>query len=1346
MAVETEAADLDLSDAKRRLLEKMLSGGAARKRQADGVVKRSADDRQPMSLEQQNVWLHSEMAPGQPLYNEPITIHRRGSFALGLMEKSFNEILRRHEAWRTSFQIVQGEAVPVVHDDFSVRLPLVDLTGLPAAGREAEALRLAKEDALTPIDLSALPLFRARVFKLAEDDHRLHLTLHHIIFDGVSLYRIVVPELSAIYDAYACGRTPLLDPPGLQYGDYAIWRERHTSSDSVAKQMDYWRQNLRGPLPMLQLPSDRPRPAVPTYSGSMEKFALSDALSEALKTLSRNEGVTLYMTLLAAFKALLHRYSGQEDIIIGGVTDTRQRPELKNVVGYFLNSLVLRTRPSSQMRFREFLAQAGDAVVGALSASEVPFDRIVREVQPKRDLGAHPLFQVLFSVQPPAPVLAEGWDLTQMDVAAGTAKFDLYLELEERADGIIGRFLYSTDLFDAPTIRRMIGHWRTILEAIVADPDCLLERLPLLTKNETQQLLTQWNNTAAPIPRATIHQLFEDQAARSPHATAIECDGKSLTYLELNRRANALANRLREQGAASGTLVAICVERSIDMLAGLLAILKTGSAYLPLDPGFPQQRLAMILENAQPALLLTQPSLAELLPKSDAKIVLCDGADNGGAVNGPTVPPTHMSSQDIAYVIYTSGSTGTPKGVEIPHHAAVNLLSSMKQAPGCSAGDALLAVTTISFDIAALELFMPLLAGGRVIVATKDDVADPRRLVGLIERSQCTIMQATPATWRALIEAGWSGKKGLKVLCGGESLPRELADRLLDRAGEVWNMYGPTETTVWSTTHKVARAGRSVPIGRPIANTRIYILDARGNPVPVGVTGELCIGGDGVARGYHKRDDLTRERFVTVAAAPGERIYRTGDLARYRSDGTIECLGRNDQQVKIRGFRVELEEIEAALAKHPALASVALKAWPDPSGELALCAYGVKRGGNAPDVAELRQFLRQSLPDYMIPSHYVWMAALPTTPNAKVDRNALAKPDQTGPRLAFVAPRNDVERKLADIWKQVLQVESVGVTDNFFDLGGHSLLFARLVRRLEEAFSMRLSMSSVFQASSLESMAALLANPWSGAKRSRATVLQANGSQPPFFWLSEPHAALSLVAEIGPGQPFITVALDLAEKQELSDAPRLADIGSRLVKLIRTEQPHGPYFIGGYCTSGIVAFEVASQLVAAGCEVGLVVMLHSANPVFFGWRQKLALELDRLKHGLRKTLSLPRREKWRTLTERLLWNGRRLLNEGRKPEDEANAFDEVQDRAAYVYVPKQYPGTVALLQPAKRPRALDYRSAWAGLVTGKFIAVDISGSHATLMERPHVSELGAKISACLREAQESRRPAPRLAG
>ena len=892
MADGNIATDLELPDAKRRLLEKMLSGGTARKKQAEGVTKRAAIDRVPISLEQQNVWLHSAMAPSQPLYNEPITIHRRGSFDLALMEKSFNEVLRRHEAWRTSFQTVDGEVAPVVYDGLYVPLPLVDLTGLPAAEREAEALRLATLDAHTPIDLAAPPLFRARVFKIAADDHRLHLTLHHIIFDGVSIYRIVVPELSAIYDAYAAGRSPQLDPPGLQYGDYALWRERQMATEPLAKQMDYWRQNLRGPLPVLQLPFDRPRPSLPSYRGSMETFSLSGPLTEALKTFSRNEGVTLYMTLLAAFKALLHRYSGQEDIIIGGVTDTRRRPELQKVVGYFLNSLVLRSKPQGRQRFREYLAQVGDAVVGALERKR----RAVRPHRPRhsaqaRALSAHPLFQVLFSVEPPAPIFADGWDLTQMDVTVGASKFDLYLELDERPEGMIGRFLYSTELFDAPTIRRMIEHWRTILEAIVADPDCLLERLPLLTPGESEQLLTKWNDTAAEIPHATIQQLFEDQAARSPHATAVECGGKSLSYQSLNRKANALANRLRGEGAATGTLVAICVERSVEMMVGLLAILKTGAAYLPLDPGFPPQRLAMILQDAQPALLLTQPSLVESLPTSDVKIVLCDGTE-AGALTGPKVPPTHLSGDDLAYVIYTSGSTGKPKGVEIPQRAVVNLLSSMQREPGCTANDALLAVTTLSFDIAALELFMPLLSGGRVIVASQDDVADPARLARLIERSGATIMQATPATWRALIEAGWTGNKDLKILCGGEALPRELADRLLDRAGEVWNMYGPTETTVWSTIHKVdARRGdrfRSV-VRSPTREFTFSI--AQGNPVPVGVTGELYIGGDGAGarlsqarrpdarafcehRGRPGRADLSHRRSRALSSRRHHRMLR----------------------------------------------------------------------------------------------------------------------------------------------------------------------------------------------------------------------------------------------------------------------------------------------------------------------------------------------------------------------------------------------------------------------------------------------------------------------------------------
>ncbi len=1346
MSEAAAETDTDLAEAKRRLIEKMLSGGASRPQERDRIAKRPHGATASMSLEQRNVWLHASMAPDQPLYNEPVTIHRRGSFDLGTMEKAFNAVLRRHEAWRTSFQPIDGEVVPVASDNLHVTLPLVDLTGFPPQDREAEAIRLATEDARRPFDLTAAPLLRVVAIRLAPDDHRLYLTLHHTIFDGVSLYSTIVPELAAIYEAFAADREPALPEPELQYGDYAAWREKAASGDTVAKQMKHWRQSLAGELPTLQLPADRPRPARLSYRGSMERFALSAELTEAIKDFSRSEGLTVYMTLLAAFKALLHRYSGQDDIIIGGVTDTRTRPELQGVVGYFLNSLALRTQPQGAKPFREYLAEVRNTVAGALSASEVPFDRIVREIQPRRDPGAHPLFQVLFSVQPPAPKFADGWDLTQMDVTVGTSKFDLYLELEERPEGVIGRFLYSTELFDAATIRRMIEHWRTMLQGIVAAPDCCIGELPLLTAAESRLLLETWNDNAADIPATTLHGLFECQARVSPDAIAIERDGARWTYSELDRRASGLSGRLTAQGVGPGMLVAICVDRSLDMMAGILAILKTGAAYLPLDPAFPAARLALILDDAKPALLLTQTSLVPSLPEHATAVVLLEDMDRGIEANASA--GVNVASENLAYVIYTSGSTGKPKGVEIPHRAVVNLLSSMAVRPGFTKQDSILAVTTLSFDISVLELFLPLVTGGRVILARHDEVVDPARLAQRIAESSATCMQATPATWRALIESGWSGNKGLKILCGGEALPRDLADKLLTRADEVWNMYGPTETTIWSTVHRVTRGDRTVPIGRPIANTRTYILDANRSLVPVGVTGELCIGGAGVARGYRNKPELTREKFIESPARRGEQIYRTGDLARYRADGTIECLGRTDQQVKIRGFRIELEDIESALNAHPGVAAAAVRAWPGPSGELDLCAYVVRGAAASLDVAEIREFLKQRLPDYMVPSRYVWPHALPMTPNAKVDRKAL--PEPKGAILpAFVSPRNAEETRLAAIWKDVLRVDAVGANDDFFNLGGHSLLLARLLRRIETEFGCRLSMASAFHASTLGAMAALLTNDASAAGSVRAVGLQPKGSKAPLFWLNDLPTVRPLAAAMGTDRPFFSISLDALQEDELGNVPSLPEIARCYIRNIQAVRPHGPYRIGGWCTSGILAFEVATQLAASGAQVDRVILLHSANPVHFGRRQKVALEYGRLRYGLEKSLAVSGRSKWSFAIERILANAGRIFREFRRPlaASVRPAFSEILDRAAVAYEPSLYTGDVVLLQPQIRPEALDYRIAWVGaVVAGKLKAIDCPGTHYTMLEPPFVSYLGATVDACLQDAERGEAEPRAMAG
>jgi amino acid adenylation domain-containing protein len=1317
-----------LSDTKRLLLQKMLRGETKVSDDDESVRSRLPGTPVPISQEQKSVWLHSAMAANGTLYNESVTIHRKGAFSIEVMQRTLQEILRRHESWRTSFALVDGEILQTIQSDLPIDIPVVDLTGLPKADRDAAALEIATDDARKPFELTKAPLFRMTAVKISDDEHRLYLTLHHIIFDGVSLYQIVVPQLAQIYDAFAAGRRPNLAESKLQYGDYAVWRERQASGEVVSKQLDYWRRALRGHLPTLQLPTDRPRPPIPSYRGSMEVFSLSSELTEALKALSRKQGVTLYILLLAAFKSLLHRYTGQDDIIIGGVTDARRRPELQNVVGYFLNSLALRTQPSGDLPFCDFVLRTRDAVTGALDASNVPFDRIVRDIQPKRDPSLHPLFQVFFSVQPPAPRLGESWDLTQMDVVVGAAKFDLYLEIDERPDGLIGRFLYSTDLFDVGTIRRMIEHWRTILEGVVQDESCELGQLPMLTPTEMHEALVDWNATAQAVPPLALHEWFEQTARGTPNAIAVISSAQSWTYGDLENRAVALAARLQEAGSKKGTLTAIGMDRSFDMVAGLLAILKTGGAYLPLDVSFPPERQSLILDDARPSVLLTQRDLVGMLPQSTARTILCDD----DVEPEKDLSKVDVEPDDLAYVLYTSGSTGKPKGVEVTHRAVVNLLASMQRRPGFDANDRMLAVTTLTFDIAALEIFLPLVSGGRLIVADRDSAVDPNRLSKLIRDSECTEMQATPATWRMLLEANWSGQSGMKVLCGGEALSRDLADKLLARCHSLWNLYGPTETTIWSTIHKVEPGEGPVAIGKPVANTKIFILDERGNPAAVGVPGELLIGGAGLSRGYLNRKTLTTERFVGRSVAPGERLYRTGDIARYRADGVIECLGRTDNQIKVRGFRVEVEEIEAYLQKHTNVSAAAVKAWPDASGENSLIGYIVVRREPAPSSPELRKYLQQSLPDYMIPPRFVMLPALPTTPNRKIDRNALPEPTGLNPNLPIVEPRTDIEVRLAAIWKDILGVPAVSANDNFFDLGGHSLLVVHLLHRIEAEFGRVLSIASIFHTPQLHKLAALLGETTETSRLPRLIAVQPKGSRPPIFWIDDCEAIRPLAEALGPDQPFFNIMLGSVASTDLT--PRFTDIAADVARILRV-QARGPFILGGYCTHGLLAYEVASQLRAQGQKVELVIMLDSRHPQEFidylEQRPWLAHKLNRLMYHSNEFLCL-RGPSLRRHVRNWLVGFLQRLPSGLAPSRFRRPTREVRlDNAALDYRPLPYAGNVTLLQPRRRPDLIDYRSAWKGLLQDRLVIKETSGNHETFIEYPNLSELAACINASL---------------
>ena len=1333
-ATEDQDRSPELSDAKRLLLEQRLHGKISRLQLDGAIAPRPAGTVVPISAEQHRLWLHAQTNPEVPIYNEAVTIHRRGPFVPSAFEAAFNELLRRHEAWRTSFHTVEGEPVQIIHSDLRIHLPFFDLSSLPRDSRETEALRLATRDARTPIPLESVPLFRAAVVRMSSEEHRIYLTLHHIIFDGVSIYHIVVPELAALYEAFRSAKPSPLPEPRLQYGDYSVWRKNWLASPEISHQLDYWKRQLAGELPLLRLPANRNRPARSTNRGAMECFSLPKEFVDRLQALSHANNTTLFMTLLAAYKALLFRYSGQRDVIVGTVHDARRRRELRNLPGYLLDTLPIRTHPAPNTRFVDFIREVRDTVLDALEAADVPFDRIVEAVQPRHGAQYHPIFQAFFALEPAGTSFPRGWDLTQMDVDVGVAKFDLYLELEERTDRMAGRFLYSIDLFDSDTIKRMIGHFATILDAVSANLECAMATLPILTPPETALLngSSGWNDTARAYPRLSLEELIEIQAARTPNAIAAESRNLRWTYRLLIARANIICNRLRQAGVDRGSVVAVVLDRSLDMLAGLLAILKAGAAYLPLDPKVPSSRRDLCLYDAKPAAILTERSVHDL-PQDVAPILRIEDLRQKEA--DAYAPSTYTTPDDLAYVIYTSGTTGKPKGVEIPHSAIVNLLTSMQNAPGFSSSDRLLAVTTVCFDIAALELFLPLISGGCVTIASYDVARDPYLLASAIEGSKCTLMQATPATWLALLAAGWNGPQSpreFKALCGGEALSRELAERLLATGVELWNMYGPTETTVWSTTHRVNHGAGPVPIGKPIANTTTYILDDQLQLVPVDVPGKLYLGGAGLARGYRYRKDLTSGRFKFIETLGNARLYDTGDLAVRRIDGTIECLGREDNQVKIRGFRVELEAVEAAVRRHPHVSAAAARVWPDPSGSTRLSVYLVGSGSPPPNAAALRQFLKVDHPDFMIPSDVIEVDALPMSVNGKIDRAKLPPP-QTASRGA--QPLQDatvVERQLAEIWKSLLELPAVNPQDSFFDLGGHSLMVAALQQRIGRVFGHRPSMAMLFRAHTLEQQAALIETSQEHAP-SGILQLQPAGARPALFWLHPAPLIGNLAFALGSDQPMIGVGLTESDLAYLGDEPTLESIAACHVKRILSFKSRGPYFVGGLCVGGVLAFEAASQLRRAGHDVPLVILLDAQNPAFFRSVGTIPTELSKAYFYFRQALLAAHPQKRVTLRQRLQHFLARIHQaspqSGFQPEYVTG--DSIVISAVYSYKPPNYPGNVLLLEPAHRPRGVDYAPGWNAVVTGSLMRRDIEASHDDLLNREVASHVAAAISAAL---------------
>jgi amino acid adenylation domain-containing protein len=962
----------------------------------------------------------------------------------------------------------KGQPLQVVSEPGPWELPVMDLSGSPVAREKVrEQLRA---DISRGFDLARGPLFRAHLYRLAPDAHVLLLAMHHIVSDGWSM-AVFTRELCELYRRFCRGGDARLPALRVQYRDYARWQRGWLQGEVLERELAHWRGRLAGAPQVLELATDRMRPAVESHRGAFHAFALPRELVERLHGLSRREGATLFMTLLSGFALLLSRYGGQQDLLIGTPVANRSRAEIEGLIGFFVNTLVLRADLSGEPSVREFLARMREVCLEAYAHQDLPFERLVEELKPVRDLSRNPVFQVMFILQnaPQSALELPGLTLKFMDVGTGTAKVDLTLQAQETPEGLSGVFEYATDLFEPSTIARLAAHWRALLEAMVAAPERRVSQLPLLTEPERRRLLVEWADTGAGYGRGScVQEMFEAQAARTPDAVALVCGGERLSYRELDARASRIAHVLRARGVGRGQRVGLCVERGADMVASVLGILKSGAAYVPLDPWFPPERLQFMAQDAELALLVSTGEVARLFDLPRERQLLLD-ADAGviGSAPAAALPPDARSAQpgDAAYVIYTSGSTGKPKGVVVPHGAVVNFLASMAREPGLSADDVLLAVTTLSFDIAVLELQLPLTLGATVVVATRDEALDGRALGALLEEHRATVMQATPATWRLLLEAGWRGGSGFKALVGGEALPRDLADQLITRGVELWNLYGPTETTVWSSCARITDTSGGITIGKPIANTVIRILDAHNGLCPIGVPGELCIGGEGVSLGYWRRPELTAERFIAdpFGTTPGARLYKTGDRARWREDGTLEHLGRLDFQVKLRGYRIELGEIEATLAGHPAVQQAVVVAREDEPGEKRLVAYVVAQDAPAELVERLRAHLRAKLPEYMVPSALMVLDAMPLTPNGKIDRKALPAPQRAGLQEAYVAPRTATEETVMVVFREVLGRNDFGITDNFFDLGGHSLMAARLMHRLRAVSGILLPLRNLFE-------------------------------------------------------------------------------------------------------------------------------------------------------------------------------------------------------------------------------------------------------------------------------------------
>src|SRR5262245_26149461 len=1203
-----------LPEAKRILFEKYLAQKAHRiSAEPEPIPQRPPNAPIPLSFWQQLLWLHSQMVSDVPVYNEPISVHRTGPLDVGILEKTLTEIFRRHEAWRTTFVVVDGQPVQLIQPPPAITLPVMDLRSVPQSQREAEARRLAAQDARIPIDLEKGPLLRFRLVRLSDLEHRLFVILHHFVFDGWSIYQVFLRELITLYESFANGQPSPLPELPVQYGDFAYWQQQTVQPGQFSDQIAYWRQQLRD-LPVLELPGDRPRPTVESHRGAMHPVALPANLSAALRDFSQQQGVTFFMTLLAGFVTMLHRYTGQEDMVIGTVTAGRSRPELEKMLGLFLNPLVLRMNLAGNPSFSELLLRLRDVTLTALTHSEVPFQYVVEQLQPKRDPSYNPLFQAMIAREPPMTGLRPGWNMTQADTDNGGSKMDLYLDLDDRPTGVIGGLTYNTDIFDEPTITRLLQHWQTILEGAVADRHRRLSQIPILTDAERRQVST-FCRTIPPAEgfirftkddtRQSIPSRFEKITAKYGNRTAIKIADRHWTYNELYQFSNRIAATLIRQLGTDQQRVALFFGHGAPMIAAMLGVLKAGKTYVPVDPLYPPERISYILDDCQAVALLTDNAnraRASLVGKSSLSVICIDEETKAGDSDQNT--SISIGPDAIAYILYTSGSTGRPKGVMQSHRNVLTFIKSYTNAFAVSPADRLSLIPPYGFDAAVIDIYGGLLNGACLCPFDVRQEAISK-LSGWLSAHRISIYHSTPTVYRhfvGILKQSDQLADMRLVILGGEAVQKndfEVFRAHFPADCLFANLSGQTESSLNMINTLDTRAvltRQSVSMGHPVEDTEVLLLDDAGQPTEL--YGEIAIRSEQLALGYWNQAETTRAVFFADPDGGNRRLYRCGDMARMMPDRTLEFAQRKDSQVKLHGFRIELGEVEAVLSQHSCVKESAAAIREISPGEKCLVGYWVPKEQAECDNSELREFAKQKLPNYMVPSFFVRLDALPLTTSGKVDRRALPSPTQEHrEKTLFVAPRNELEQQLAEIWECVLKVEHIGIEDDFFALGGHSLIAVRLFDAIENATGHRFPLSTLFEAPTISQMAQFLSERQRPAVASALVPIQTRGSLPPLFGIhghsGETLFYRPLSRRLGAEQPFYALHAQGREGWPAHDT--IAQMALEYVEDTRIVHA-GPYYIVGFCFSALVAYEMAQQLLAQGKQVGFLGLFISYDP------------------------------------------------------------------------------------------------------------------------------------------------------